>query len=101
MSPPGSDAPRPFPLRVALALTAVGIVAMVGGSTWLVLRSGLSVRPQIALGTLLLALPALAALAIEPGRWRAVHGPRHVTGRLLFLSVLLGIALWVASAGLL
>jgi membrane protease YdiL (CAAX protease family) len=101
MSPPGSTDARPFPLRVASALTAVGIVAMVGGGTLLVLRSGLAIRPQIALGTLLLAVPALAALAIEPGRWRAVHGPRHATGRLLVLSVLLGIALWVASAGLL
>lgn len=74
---------------------------MFGGSLFLALHSSLPLRPQIALGTLLLAVPALVALALAPGRWPAVHGPRHTSGRLLFLSVLLGVALWVASAGLL
>ena len=104
MSPPGSaqtpDSPRPFPLLTALAVTALGILAMIGGGGVLATRSGLSLRPQIALGTLALALPALAALAIDPVRWPAVLGQRRVTGRLLALSVLLGAALWVASAGL-
>jgi membrane protease YdiL (CAAX protease family) len=101
MSPPGSADPRPFPLPAALALTALGIVAMVGGSAVLLAHSGLSLRPQIAVGTLLLAAPTLLALALAPRRWLAVHGPRPATQRLLFLSVVLGTALWVASAGLL
>ncbi len=98
MSLIGSDRARPFPLLAALALTALGIVAMVGGATSLA-RSGLSLRPQIALGTLFLALPSLAALAVAPRRWPAVAG-RPATGRMLSLSFLLGAALWVASAGL-
>lgn len=73
---------------------------MVGGGQLLALRSGLSLRPQIALGTLLLAAPSLAALALEPARWKAVLGPRPASPRMLLLSVLLGAALWVASAGL-
>jgi membrane protease YdiL (CAAX protease family) len=104
MSPPGSaetrESPHPFPLVTALVVTALGILAMIGGGGVLATRSGLSLRPQIALGTLALALPALAALALAPGRWPAVLGPRHASGRLLGLSALLGAALWVASAGL-
>jgi len=101
MSPPGSAEPQPFPALGALGVTALGILAMVGGGFFLALHSGLSLRPQIALGTLLLAVPALLALALVPQKWPAVHGPRSATRRLLFLSVVLGTALWVASAGLL
>jgi membrane protease YdiL (CAAX protease family) len=98
MSPPGSEAPRPFPLLFALGLTALGIVAMIGGAP-LLGPSGLGLRAQIALGTLLLALPSLAALAVAPDRGPAVAG-RPATQRMLALSFLLGAALWVASAGL-
>jgi membrane protease YdiL (CAAX protease family) len=101
MSLPGSEEPRPFPALGALGVTALGILAMVGGGFYLALHSGLSLRPQIALGTLLLAAPALLALALAPQKWPAVHGPRPATSRLLILSVVLGTALWVASAGLL
>ena len=100
LRPPSAPAPPPFPLPTALALTALGILAMVGGGTLLATRSGLGIRPQIVSGTLLLAIPALAALALDPARWPAVVGPRPATRRLLALSVLLGAALWVASAGL-
>jgi membrane protease YdiL (CAAX protease family) len=81
-------------------VTALGVAAMVGGGGVLALRSGLAIRSQIALGTLFLALPALVALAFDPKRWAAVLGPRRSGRRLLALSVLLGAALWVASAGL-
>ena len=100
LPPPSAPAPPPFPLPTALALTALGILAMFGGGTLLATRSGLGIRTQIVVGTLLLAIPALAALALDPARWPAVVGPRPATRRLLALSVLLGAALWVASAGL-
>ncbi len=100
MSPTGSVSSRPFSLATALAVTALGILAMVGGSAALATRSGLSLRAQIALGTLLLAMPAVAALTLAPTRWPSVRGPAPMTKRTLLLSVLLGAALWVGSAGL-
>ena len=84
----------------ALAVTAAGIAAMLGGSVALAARTTLGLRAQIALGTLLLALPAAAALLLRPDLWPAVRGARRVTGRTAGLSLVLGAALWVASAGL-
>src|SRR5262245_6873819 len=98
MSPDGSEERRPFPLPVALALTGLGIAAMIGGAPSLG-NSGPGLRAQIALGTLLLALPSLVALALAPAHAPAVAG-RPATKRMLALSFLLGAALWVASAGL-
>jgi membrane protease YdiL (CAAX protease family) len=86
-------------MLAALAVTAAGVGAMLGGSLQLASQPNLGLRAQIALGTLLLALPALAALLLRPGLWPAVRG-RGVTGRTVGLSLLLGTALWVASAGL-
>lgn len=83
----------------ALAVTAAGVGAMLGGSVQLASRPDLGLRAQIAFGTLLLALPALAALMLRPDLWPAVRGG-GVKGRTLGLSLLLGAALWVASAGL-
>jgi len=100
MSPPGSVPERPFPLPAAAAVTAAGIAAMVGGAAGLAARPGLGLRAQIALGTLALALPAAAALVLRPGLWPAVRGARPLGGRTLGLSLLLGAALWVGSAGL-
>jgi len=100
MSPNGSAPGRPFPIAAALAITVAGIVAMLGGSGALALRTGLGLRLQIALGTLLLALPALVALGLGPGYWPGVRGERRIAGRTLWLSLVLGAALWVASAGL-
>jgi membrane protease YdiL (CAAX protease family) len=101
MCPNGSVPERPFPPGLALAVTGLGVAAMVGVSLALAARPGLaSLRGQIALGTLLLALPALAALAAWPALWPGVRGRRDVSGRVLGLSLLLGAALWVASAGL-
>lgn len=99
MSPNGSVPGRPFPLPAAIAATAAGIVAMVGGSGLLVSRPGLGLRGQIAIGTLLLALPAVAALALRPGWWPSVSGA-SIAGRTVGFSLLLGAALWLASAGL-
>jgi membrane protease YdiL (CAAX protease family) len=87
-------------LWAALALTAAGIAAMLGGSVALASRPALGLRAQIAFGTLLLALPAVAALLLRPDLWPAVRGARRVTGRTAGLSLVLGAALWVASAGL-
>jgi membrane protease YdiL (CAAX protease family) len=100
MSPNGSASTKPFPLLPALAVTAAGVAAMVGGAGALVFRPGLGLRAQIAIGTLLLALPALAALALRPGWWPGVRGLRTMAGRTIGLSLLLGAALWLASAGL-
>jgi membrane protease YdiL (CAAX protease family) len=100
MRPNGSTPERPFPLVAAIAVTAAGIAAMVGGSTALALRSGFGLRTQIAMGTLALALPAVAVLLLRPDLWPAVRGTRRVTGRLIGLSLLLGAALWIGSAGL-
>jgi len=86
-------------LPAAVAATLAGVVAMVGGAFVLASRPGLGLRAQIALGTLLLALPAAAALAIRPAFWPAVRGAR-ISQRTAGLSIVLGAALWLASAGL-
>jgi membrane protease YdiL (CAAX protease family) len=62
-------------------------------------RFGFGLRAQIALGTLLLAVPALGALVVSPPAWPAAAG-RAPSGRMLALSGLLGAALWVGSVGL-
>lgn len=96
----GSVPNHPFPLPAAAAVTAVGIAAMMFGSVSLALRSGLGLRAQIALGTLALALPAVAALLLRPAWWPSVRGARPIAGATVGLSLLLGAALWVGSAGL-
>ena len=100
MSPLGSVSTRRFSLPAAIAVTAAGIVAMVGAAAGLATRSGLGLRSQIALGTLALALPAVAALVARPDLWPDVRGARPLTGRTTGLSLLLGVALWLGSAGL-
>jgi membrane protease YdiL (CAAX protease family) len=79
---------------------AAGIAAMVFGSVGLALRSGLGLRAQIALGTLLLALPAVALLLLRPAWWPSVRGRRPLSIGAIRLCLLLGAALWVGSAGL-
>lgn len=100
MSPLGSVPGRPFPVAGAIAVTAAGVVAMVFGSALVASRPELGLRGQIALGTLALALPALAALVLRPELWPAVRGTRRVGARVVGLSLLLGAALWIGSAGL-
>lgn len=101
MSTPGSESPRPIPAFLALAVTALGIAAMFA-SGFLAVRLGLDLglRRQIAVGTVLLALPALAVLVARPPAWRAALGPGVVAPRTAALSTLLGAALWVGSIGL-
>jgi membrane protease YdiL (CAAX protease family) len=94
----GSDSPRPLPSIPALVLTVLGVVFMFAGAPPLA-RAGLSLRLQIALGTLLLALPTVVGLAVHAPARRAALGAR-LARRAVFLSALLGAALWLASLGL-
>ncbi len=82
----------------AVLLTVVGIVAMFGGSV-LAARSGLTLRGTVALGTLLLAAPALIAVLARRDVREAAIG-RRLPGPPLVLSLLLGATLWLASLGL-
>lgn len=100
MCPIGSAPERPFPLPAAAAATLLGIAAMVGGAVGPAAQLGLGLRGQIAVGTLALAVPAVVALLLRREWWPSVRGDRPVTGRTAGLSLLLGAALWVASAGL-
>jgi membrane protease YdiL (CAAX protease family) len=100
MSQDRSDSDRHFSPLAALAITVLGIVAMVGGSLQLAHVPWVGLRGKIAIGTLLLALPALAALLLFPDKRPAVLGVGAPSRRITVLSVLLGVSLWVASAGL-
>jgi membrane protease YdiL (CAAX protease family) len=101
MSPPGSESPRPLPALLAFAATVLGALAMSGGALLVSrLGLGLSIRAQITLGTVLLAVPALLALAVRPPAWRAALGSSAVPRQTAALSILLGAALWVGSIGL-
>jgi membrane protease YdiL (CAAX protease family) len=64
-------------------------------------RLALGIRPAVALGTVLLAVPTLLALSLRPSALRAALGSRRLDGRTAGLSLLLGAALWVGSIGLL
>jgi len=99
MGSPRSETPRPFPAFVALGVTLAGVAAMFG-SGLLAPRLGLGLRGQIAFGTVLLAVPALAAFAARPSAWHAALGPAVVGHRTAVLATLLGAASWVGSIGL-
>jgi membrane protease YdiL (CAAX protease family) len=101
MSPSGSVSPRPFPVPIALVLTVLGVTAMLA-SPFLAqrLHPALGLRAIVALGTTLLALPALAALVAVPAAGRAALGSGLFAGRTAVLALLLGAALWVGSIGL-
>jgi membrane protease YdiL (CAAX protease family) len=60
----------------------------------------LGLRGQIALGTVLLAVPTALALLARPPAWRAALGSAPVSPRRAGLSALLGATLWVFSLGL-
>jgi len=101
MSPAGSTSPRPIEVPVALAVTALGVAAMLASPLLAQrLSPGLGLRAQVALGTLLLALPAALVLLARPGAARAALGTGLVTRRAVALSSLLAPALWVGSIGL-
>jgi membrane protease YdiL (CAAX protease family) len=99
MGSPRSETPRPFPAFVALGVTLAGVAAMFG-SGLLAHHLGLGLRGQIAVGTVRLAVPALAAFAARPSAWHAALGPAVVSHRTAVLATLLGAALWVGSIGL-
>jgi len=80
-------------------VTALGVAAMLGGPLQ-AQRLGLGLRSQVALGTVLLAVPALLVLGARPGAARAALGKAAVPARTIQLSLLLGAALWVGSIGL-
>jgi membrane protease YdiL (CAAX protease family) len=101
MSTPGSVSPRPLPVSLALAVTLAGVAAMFSsGLLASRLAPGIDLRGQIAFGTVLLVVPALAALALRPSAWPSVLGPAAFTRRTAAMSILLGAALWVGSIGL-
>ena len=100
MGSPRSETPGSLSIASAVMVTTLGVAAMVAGPALAQrLSPGLGVRALVAIGTLLLALPALAVLAARPSAWRAVRG-LAVTPRTAATSVLLGAALWVGSIGL-
>ena len=97
----GSASPSPIKVPPALAVTALGVAAMVA-SPQLALRLSLDLglRAQVAFGTLLLALPAAVYLLARPAAVRAALGAGSVSRRSTAVSALLGTALWVGSIGL-
>jgi membrane protease YdiL (CAAX protease family) len=95
----GSFPGRPFPPLLALALAALGVLAMTS-SVHLARPLGLGLRGQVALGTLALAAPAALALAFVHPAARAAFGTAPLPSFTLALSMLLGAALWVGSLGL-
>jgi membrane protease YdiL (CAAX protease family) len=101
MCPERSSPPPPLRPAVAVALALLGAGALVVGGALLGPRLGLGLRAQIALGSLLLALPCVVAVPLaRPGTWRNVLGLGPLASSPLVLSALLGGALWVASIGL-
>jgi membrane protease YdiL (CAAX protease family) len=99
MRPPGSDPPRPFPPLAALALALAGAGAMLA-SAILGARLALGIRAQIGLGSVLLALPAVLAVAARKPPTRALLALQAPPATAPVLAALLGAALWVASIGL-
>jgi len=86
-------------LAIATVLFLSGVALMLGGATQAA-RLGVGLRTQVAVGTLLFALPVAALLASLPASRPLVLGDLRPGSRPLVLSVLLGAALWVASIGL-
>ena len=97
-----SDPPHVFSPALGVTVTLAGVAAM---AAWgLVLREAPALvgpRLGIFVGSVLLAVPAMAALALlRSGRWRQTIALASPSPRTLALSVLLGGALWVLSIGL-
>jgi hypothetical protein len=94
-----SEAGRVLHPAAAVAVALLGILAMFFVPRALVAQLGLGMRPTIALGTVLLGAPALAALALRPGTLATALG-RRLDPRAAGLCLLLGGALWIGSIGL-
>jgi sodium transport system permease protein len=86
-------------LLAASVLFLVGVGGMFGAA-YGAARLDFGLRTQVALGTLLFALPVAAALALRPRAARTVLGDLAPGRRTVLLSVALGAVLWVASIGL-
>jgi membrane protease YdiL (CAAX protease family) len=102
MRQPGS---KPSILRPAAGFAGASLLFLAGvagmfGAAASAPHLGIGLRSQIALGTLLFALPVAAAVAFEPRARRPVLGDAAPGVRTAALSLLLGAALWVASIGL-
>jgi membrane protease YdiL (CAAX protease family) len=93
-----SDDGRTFHPVVAVAVTALGIAAMLLGGR-AVAAGGLGLRGTVAVGTLLLGAPALLALLAQPQARRPALG-LALDRRTAALSLLLAAALWVGSIGI-
>lgn len=101
MGSPGSAPPRFLSPAAAVAVTLAGIAAMVFGASFVARSLDFGMRAVIATGSALLAVPALLVLLVRGASWRDALALGGATRRMLLLSVLLGAALWMASAGLL
>jgi membrane protease YdiL (CAAX protease family) len=102
MSAPGSAPPRFLAPVAALAAALAGVAAMVLGGSFVARSLDVGLRAIIATGSALLAVPALLVVLLTRGAsWRDALALGGATRRVLLLSVLLGAALWMASAGLL
>jgi membrane protease YdiL (CAAX protease family) len=80
-------------------ITLAGVAALFAAGL-LGARLGLGIRPQIGLGSLLLATPAVLAVAARRLPWRATLALESPTVSTAVLATLLGGALWIASIGL-
>ena len=95
-----SETSHSFSPLVALGITLAGVLAMVASGLLLGPRLGMGLRGQIGLGSVLLALPAAVAVAARKVPWRTTLALGAPGASMLWLSVLLGGALWLGSIGL-
>jgi membrane protease YdiL (CAAX protease family) len=101
MSSPGSSPRRFLSPAAAVAVFVAGLGAMLFWG-WLAAPSvGFGIPANIATGEGLFALPALViVLVTRRASWRRALALGDATRRMLLLSIVLGAALWMASAGL-
>jgi len=84
---------------IAVVLFLVGVALMFGGAARIA-GTGVGLRAQVAVGTLLFALPVALFLAARPPARPLYLGARALGRRAAGVSVLLGAALWIASIGI-
>jgi membrane protease YdiL (CAAX protease family) len=101
MSAPGSSPPRYLSLAAAVVVFVAGFGAMLLWGLLVAPSVGFGIPANIVTGEAVFALPALVVVVlIRRAAWRHTLALGVVTRRMLLLSVLLGAALWMASAGL-
>jgi membrane protease YdiL (CAAX protease family) len=99
MRPERSTPLAPFHPAAAIAITALGILAMRLGAQ-LAGDLHLGIRGTLAAGTLLLGAPALLALLLHVPARRATLGETpQPAGRTAGLCLVLGLGLWITSVG--